>query len=198
MYLKLINVIRILLGAQLVINGLNWWVKLIDAYPSISDFTGGMSRPGTSMFMQGMIDTHVIFHAVKAVELISGVLLLANVMVPFALVFGYAVCIVAGMVDVFLSTKLRAFIMGTGIFFNTSYLMLAHFSYYRSMLTVRTKPDSVSGWSSGVDSDPGNYAWMRGPLIGRLKLALSGVALLYGVVMVTWLLVMVVQHLLKR
>jgi hypothetical protein len=193
-YLKLVNIIRILLGVQLIINGLNWWVKLIDPYPSISDFAGGVVLPHMTGFMQGMIDTHLIFHAVKAVEVISGVLLLTNTLVPFALVFGYAVAIVAGLVDVFLSAKLRAFIMGTGIFYNTTFLMLAYFSYYRSMLTVRTQPDTADDWSWNDSGHTPSYQWMRGPLVGRIKLALALVAMIYAVVMVSWLVVMIVEH----
>jgi len=94
LYRNAIDVVRVLLDVQLVVNALNWWVKLIDPGPRIVDFAAGKSRPGTSVSMQGLNDTHFIFHSVKAVELISGALLLANCMVPFAREFGCAVCIV--------------------------------------------------------------------------------------------------------
>ena len=38
MYARLVTVVRLIFGVQMTISGLNWWVKLIDPYPSLSDF----------------------------------------------------------------------------------------------------------------------------------------------------------------
>jgi hypothetical protein len=194
MYLKLVNLVRVLLGIQLLINGLNWWVKLIDPYPSIADFAGGVWPANITGFMRGMIETNLIFHLVKATEVVSGLLLLTDTLVPFALVFGYPVAVIAMIVDVFISTRLRAFIMGSGIFFNTTFLMLAYFSYYRSMLMPLSRPDDLGQWEWERGTGNSAYAWVRSPPINRLKLAMATLALLYALVMVTWLVVMIIQH----
>lgn len=194
MYTKLVNYVRLLLGAQLLINGLNWWVKLIDPYPSIADFAGKPPDPHMSGFMREMIDTHVIFHLVKAVEVVGGALLLTNICVPFALVFGYSVAVIAFVVDVCLQNHLRARVMGSGILFNTTFLMVAYFGHYRSMLTVKAHPDSMRGWGWVDRRGEEPFAWMitSRARIGMLALAL--VASVWGAIMVTWLVVLIVRH----
>lgn len=194
MYTKLVACVRVLLGAQLLINGLNWWVKLIDPYPSIADFAAKPPDPHMLGFMREMINTHLIFHLVKAVEVLGGVLLVTNTCVPFALVFGYSVAIIAFVVDVFLQNHLRARVMGSGILFNTTFLMVAYFGHYRSVLALKAHPDSGHAWGWAEPRTEESFAWLLMPRARNLMLALALVALIWGAIMVTWLGVLIARH----
>jgi putative oxidoreductase len=177
LYDRLVTAVRLLLGAEFFINGLNWWVKLITPYPSISD--AGHLPKGD--FVAAMIDTGILFHVVKTAELAAGIGLLGNWFVPLALVVVFPVTVNVFIVDAFLHHRLRAFIMGSGAMLMNSFLMLAYLGHYRSMLRLRGVVDELN------INAPGSSLRLT-------RSILSVLAVMVGTVMVAWVVIMIVQH----
>ena len=76
---NLVTAARLLLGFDLLLNGINWWWKLLP-YPTLGD----VPAHGTPQFIQAMIDTHFLFDGIKIVEVATGLALFANRWVPLA------------------------------------------------------------------------------------------------------------------
>ena len=187
---KLITATRLLLGAVYTINGFNWFCKIITPYPSMSDFVHYMPPPD---IVGALIEDGILFNLAKGIELATGIALLANRMVPLSLVVAMTVTVMVFIVDAFKPHfKLRAFIMGSGSFTMNVTLLLAYYHYYRPMLA----------WKSASNSDPsvaasaegGAIADMVGKLVRPIFGLLTVVSVLYGIVMVTWLVVMIGQY----
>jgi hypothetical protein len=184
---KLVLSVRMILGLEFLLNGLNWWIKIIGPYPSISDYAGG--KPVHPGFVGAMIATGFIFHIVKATELIAGIGLLANRWVPLCLVAVFPVTVNVFFVDVLMSTHLRAHIMGTGAMLMSIFLMLSYFSYYAPMLSIVTQPHrtiqsiQIPQYLQDIPSELGK----------RFILALGIMSALFGVVMLCWVGVMIIQ-----
>lgn len=190
MYGRLVTAVRLLMGADFVMNGLNWWVKLIGPYPSIADYAHKAPPPD---FVGAMIQTHILFHIVKATELLTGIAMLTNSFVPLMLVAIFPVTVPVFIVDVIMIHHVRGFIMGMGAMLMNTFLMLAHLSYYQPMLTARASPDPLPGLARG-GAHLGPTFWQASPL-RRVVMPLYGaIAAAFGVVMVTWVAVMIVQH----
>ena len=190
---RLTAAVRIVLGAVFVINGLNWWVKLIDPYPSISDFA---TQPPPNNIAGALIATGFLFHIVKGMELGAGVLLLANRFTPLALVLSMPVTVIVFFVDVVIATRLRPHLMGTGAMLMSIFLMLAYFRFFAPILAFRAPPDGPL--ATGETSAPPIRLGALNPhatRAGRMAVAGLGiVSLLLGLVMLVWLGVMIVQH----
>lgn len=194
-YLALVTVVRVLMGMDFLVNGLNWWVKLIDAYPSISDYS---HRSPPADLVGAMIQTGVMFHVVKATELLGGVALLANRFVPLMLVVVFPVTVPVFIVDVVLIHHVRGFIMGAGALLMNLFLILSYLGCYRPMLRSRASPDWPSADGSGVRE---RHEPARGPWAARAALAyriampvLGAVAAAVGCVMVGWVAAMTAEH----
>jgi hypothetical protein len=187
---KLTTYIRILLGLVYAINGFNWFFKIITPYPSMSDFVNFMPPPD---IVGAMIDQGVMFHAAKAIELVTGIALLTNRFVPLSLVAAMAVTVPVFIVDVFKpELRLRSFLMGTGSLTINTTLLIAYYHHYRPMFN----------WKAAATTQPGAHPLEQGDsladALGRLAQALQPVltivSALLGTVMVIWLLVMIGQY----
>lgn len=191
MHKSLVHIVRLLLGADYLVNGVNWWFKLITPYPSISDF---VSNPPPPDMVGGMIQTGFMFHIVKACEVLAGVALLSNRFVPLLLVVVYPVTLSVFLVDVFLVGTVRGFVMGGGAFVMNSYLLLAYFGYYRGMFTVRAVPDF------GLKSSTTGFLiteWVSPKLFNFSVLLFGVIGALLGVTMVSWVGYMMIEYLLN-
>jgi len=187
---KLIPAIRILLGMVYALNGLNWFFKIITPYPSISDFVDYMPPPD---LVGALIENGILFHLAKGVELVGGIALLANRMVPLALVVSMAVTVMVFIVDVFKPEfRLRAFLMGTGSFAMNTVLLLAYYHHYRPMMAWKAQPTADP--SVPAPADGGEVAEWVGRLAKWVFAPLAIVSLLIGIVIVVWLWVMVFQY----
>jgi hypothetical protein len=192
MYLKLVRIVQILLGADYLINGLNWWVKLIDDYPSIADF---IDKPPREGLVGSMIKTGFMFHIVKAIEIAGGLAFLSNRFVPVMLVTSYSVSVNVFLVDVFMSTHLRAFIMGSGAMLMHTFLLLAYFRYYEPMLVLHAQPDTHFEENKSVGRDRPVMLNRQGLALARIVMPVLGaLSVMVGSIMVIWLTVMIVQH----
>lgn len=189
LYEKLVTAVRLLMGADFFISGLNWWVKLITIYPSISD--GVDKLPPGDYLVRAMINTGILFHMVKGVELVVGLALLTNRFVPLALVAALPVALNI-FIAVFNIHKLRAYTMGTGALLMNVFLMAAYFEHYRSMLTMKSAPDALESSGSTLQLRPLHP--VMAALLRTVRPVLAVVAVVLGAIMITWVAVMVVQH----
>jgi hypothetical protein len=186
---RLVKVVRILFGLDLVINGLNWWVKLVTPYPSLSDF---VDKPPPPDFVGAMISTGIIFHVVKGTELIAGIAVLANRFVPLALVVALPISVNVFLVDWFLAHRLRAYVMGTGALLMNLALMAAYLEYYRPLLQSRSIADGKTWRASARVADNGFTL-----VVERTRTALLWLAALIGLVMLVWVAFMMVERQLR-
>jgi len=194
-YRVLVASVRWLLGTDLLVNGVNWWLKLIGPYPSISDY---LHHPPPPDFVGAMIQTHIIFHIVKATELLTGLALLTNRFVPLMLVVVVPVTVPVFIVDDLISHHLRAKIMGTGALVMNTFLLLAYLSHYRSMLAPRGAPDTLARYGTEPLAGAGGAnAWKLARIVRPLVPIYGVIALAFGVAMVSWVAVMMVQYLLR-
>ena len=182
MYPRLVVMVRLLLGADYLINGINWWFKLIKPYPSISDF---VAHPPPPDIVGALIQTGFMFHIVKGTELVSGAALLTNRFVPLMLVVAFPVTLPIFLTDVFLGGSLRACIMGGGAFLMNVFLILAYLRLYEPLLGPRQVPDELASTPAATP-----LAALR----RRLMLPLALLAALAGTTMVIWLAVMMAQY----
>lgn len=175
---KLVTTARLMMGVIYLVSGVNWWFKMITPYPSISDF---VSAPPPPDMVGEMIKTGVLFHIVKATELIAGLALLSNRFVPLMLVAVLPVTINIAIVDVFFIAHLRGIVMGAGSFFLNTFLLLAYLGHYRGMLTARAFVDQAA------DGAPVDETSSVAPTLARL---LRPVATAYGLLSVAFAIAM--------
>jgi len=185
MIARLTQMARLLLAFEYILNGLNWWWKVLP-FPSVSDPPLSQTPP----FVQAMIDTGFMFSGTKAVEVVTGLLLLANRWVPLALVVAFPVTVGIWSVDFFLiSTSLRAQVLGWSVLMLNTYLLFAYISYFLPMLVARATP-----WTAEID-DASAQSGAGGPLRRNQALMVLGfVAVVLGGVTCGWLVVMVAQQ----
>src|SRR5262245_44713279 len=174
MLARLTQAARLLLAFEYVLNGLNWWWKVLP-YPSAAD----PPLPQTPAFVQAMIDTGFMFSGTKAVEVVTGLMLLANLWVPLALVVAFPVTVGIWSVDFFLiSSSLRAQLLGWSVLTLNSYLLFAYIGHFRPMLVARATPwvaeSDGAGTMSSVD---GALGWRRAALMigGVVAVVLGGI-----------------------
>ena len=185
MIARLTQAARLLLAFEYILNGLNWWWKVLP-YPSVSDPPLSQTPP----FVQAMIDTGFMFAGTKAVEVATGLLLLTNLWVPLALVVAFPVTVGIWSVDFFLISKsLRAQLLGWSVLTLNAYLLFAYIPYFLPMLVARATP-----WAAGVDRASAQSA-AGGPLRRRQALMVLGiVAVVLGGITSAWLVVMVARQ----
>lgn len=173
------------MGIIYTLNGLNWWFKIITPYPSISDF---VHMPPPPDVVGALIASGVMFHMVKAIELMTGLALLFNLLTPLMLVAVLPITISVFIVDVFFIAHLRGMVMGIGSLLLNVYLLLVHLDHYRTMLVIRA--------ADGAPPSPGgaNLADMAGGLIAPARSVLGVAAILCGLVMLGWMVVMIAQY----
>jgi hypothetical protein len=182
---KLVTLVQWLMGSDYLINGVNWWFKMITPYPSVSDF---LHSPPPPDFIGGMIQTGFMFHIVKATEIACGLALLTNRFVPLMLIVAFPVTVSVFLADVFLIKTLRGFIMGGGAFLMHSFLLFAYINHYRPLLRARGEAQLALGSATTVGIASGSLA-------SRLPLYIYGtLAALAGTAMVSWVAVMIVQY----
>jgi uncharacterized membrane protein YphA (DoxX/SURF4 family) len=139
MYARLVTVVRLIFGVQMMLSGLNWWVKLT-LYPSISDFA---HSPPPDNILGALVATGYLFHVVKGVELVMGLAILFDVFVPLVLVVGFPVTLGVFATDALSHPHLRGLLMGSGDFTQHVFLLFAYFSYYRPMFVMEAEPDAA-------------------------------------------------------
>lgn len=186
---KLFDTIRVLLGLQYVLNGLNWWFKILP-FPSLWDDPEKLVHK--HRIVGELIATGWMFDMTKAVELATGVALLSNRFGPLMLVVSMPVLVTSFVPDalmmnvphwfdgtmsgpVILSRIADMIFFGGALLVCQAYVMLKWLPHYRGMLVAR--PASLPFAPSGVGHDPLPAPAMN--LIAALAIVLGGAATLW-------------------
>jgi len=177
------------MGAIYFLNGFNWWFKIIAPYPSMSDFVLVAPPPDV---VGAMIQNGMLFHIVKATELLTGLALLTNRFVPLILVAALPVTVPVFLVDVFFVARLRGIIMGAGSMVLNGFLLIAYLNHYCAMLEPRGVPGPLRRDERSNDGGP--VARAIAALARPIFPALGVLACSLGAVMLAWLIVMIVQY----
>lgn len=187
---SLTDYVRILLGIVYLLNGTNWFFKIITPYPSMSDFIDYLPPPD---IVGAMIENGMMFHLGKGIEVVAGIALLTNRMVPLSLVVAMTVAVPVFLIDVFShSFRLRAFLMGSGSMVLNCTLLMAYYHHFRPMMAWTAQAQAEP--TKNHLADGGAVADGAGWICGRLIRPAHWLAALMGTVMVGWLLLMVAQY----
>ena len=128
----LVTGLRLLFGLHFLLNGLNFFLHFFEV--------PAPANPLATEFMKAMVDTGVIFTAVKLVEVVSGAALLLNRFVPLALLVALPVSVNVFFVDVFLiGTWFGGYVLGGGTLLLNLLLLLAYFRYYQPLFVSRAE-----------------------------------------------------------
>lgn len=135
-----LHVMRLYLGAWMVINGLNHWL------PIFPQPFGG--TPLSQLYITSLVDTG-LFGVAKAIEVIGGVLLILNLFTPL----GLAILLPVSMMVYFNATYLQGrwfriwgdngIYMGTVCLYFNLILMVTYLRYYLPMLSIRSTMGSL-------------------------------------------------------
>jgi len=140
MFTSVTRIARLIFAFVFLINGLNGWWKVLP-YPTVFDSPVSTTPP----FVQAMLDTGYLFAALKAIEVLGGLMLFANRWVPLALVVCFPVAVGAWSIDFFLlQHSVRAQVMGWTVLLLNTYLLFAYLPYYTSMLVSRSSPSELA------------------------------------------------------
>lgn len=181
--------VRLVAGAVFLVNGLNWWVKLITPYPSRSDFVDFLPPPDV---VGAMIENGVLFNLVKLAEVAIGIALLANRFVPVALVAALPVTLPIFIMDVFFIAHLRGQVMGWGTLILNMFLLAACLGHYHPLLNP-VMDASAEARRAGVSDESALARWLA-KIAEPIMPAFALLALAAGLAMLAWLAVMVVQY----
>ncbi len=194
---KFVVTVRLLLGAQYFLSGLNWWVKILP-FPSMSDPRTG---PYKYEIARVMIETGWMFGLTKMIELATGLSLLLNVFAPLMLVASMSVAVTTFLMDAFIWQYISGWFVGTvttelvvakildAIFFGgvvlamQVYLMIAYLPYYKPMLVLKAEV-----------REPATTTRLR----VSVMTAFAVVAIVLGVLALGWFGLMMVQTLSRR
>ena len=126
----LVMAVRLAFGAWYIMSGARY------VQPGLPMGTDTLAKA----LLAALVNSHLML-AVKAIEFVVGVLLVLNLFVPAALVIGFPVTVVVAYVCLVLEWPLQRPMIGGGLSLAAHvFLLLAYFSYYRPMLTLKSKP----------------------------------------------------------
>lgn len=161
-----ITAVRLLLGVQCVLSGLNWWVQILP-FPNMHvELTG----PAKHEILTAMIDSGWMFTSAKVIEIAVGLALLFNRYAILLLVIAFPILFMTFILDFTLLLKaipqwiggemsgrnffaaiLDMLYFGAGVWLMQCYLMCEWFSDYRQLFAV--KPGGApAGWSKIFES----------------------------------------------
>lgn len=135
-----LHVMRLYLGAWMVVNGLNHW------FPIFPQPFGG--SPSSQLYMTTLVDTG-LFGIAKAIEVVGGLMLIFDVFTPFGLAILLPVSAMVYFNATYLQGRWLRFFdsqgiyMGTGCFYLNLILMLAYIRYYVPMLGMKSTMGTV-------------------------------------------------------
>lgn len=142
---------RILLGAWMIINGLNHFT------PIFPQPLGGNTDSATLMVT--LIESG-LFGVVKVIEIIGGLLLIFNRFVPLALVMLLPVSAVVYYNAAVLSGRWSLiFYMGTGCFYLNLLVMCGYLKHYLPMLRANAEMGSLSEFRELPSIFNGLFRW---------------------------------------
>lgn len=135
-YIAVMFYFRILLGAWMIINGLNHW------FPIFPQPFGGV--PVSSQLLVTLYESG-LFDIVKIVEIIGGGMLIANRFVPIALVMLLPISAVVYYNGPILNGRwVRIFYMGADCLYINIILMLGYLKHYLPMMKADAELGKIS------------------------------------------------------
>lgn len=195
-YLQSVTAVRLVLAVSYLLNGINWWVKILP-FPNLFD---DPHAPQKQEVVRAMIETGWMFGMAKSVELLTGLALLFNVWVPLMLVASMPVAVLTFLMDamilgviwrwlhgavtfhVMFANVLDMIFFGGVVLAMQGYLMFAYLDHYRPMLALRGRP--AAPWAGGAESHRSlQFAFAL----------FAAVALGFGLISTLWLIGMVHQ-----
>lgn len=185
----LVTAARLLMGIIYLVNGLNWWFKIITPYPSMSDFTNFLPPPD---IVGAMIENGIMFNMVKAIELLTGLALLTNRFVPLALIVAFPVTFPIFLVDVFTNTHLRGVTVGTASLLLNIFLLAAYMRHYQGLLTANG--EAAINPAQSLAEDAPYLARLVAKVARPIMPVLGVLAATLGVVTVGWLVLMIGEY----
>jgi hypothetical protein len=153
-YRPTVTAVRYLLGAQYLVSGLGWWIKMLP-FPSIYDWA---TFPQKHAVAAAMIETGWMYNMAKATEILTGLALLSNTFVPLMLVISMPVAVSTFLLDFWMWHSVSDWLAGRTpfsvvwakfldmIYFGGAvlamqgYLMLSYLHVYRPMLGRKPNP----------------------------------------------------------
>lgn len=167
---RLVQIARIVLGAWLVLYALN--TLFLNVLPAA---TG--TQPLAELLLTSLANSKLL-HVALAVQLVAGVLLLANILVPLALCAQLMITVNALFVAVVLEQSPLGALLALVVFALNGLLMIAYLPWYRDILqryshAVGEKPGPTS-YDALFVNNAGNTA--REHYIPAMVLLLSAVA----------------------
>ena len=154
-YVPTVKAVRYLLGAQYLVGGLGWWIKMFP-FPSIWD---GADFPQKHAVATEMIATGWMYHAAKAIEVLTGLALISDVFVPLMLVVSMPVAVTTFFLDFWIwhsvwdwfagrtpfavvrAKFLDMVYFGGCVLAMQGYLMFSYLHLYRPMLRRKSTPE---------------------------------------------------------
>jgi uncharacterized membrane protein YphA (DoxX/SURF4 family) len=153
-YAPTVTAVRYLLGAQYLVSGLGWWIKMLP-FPSIWD---AATFPQKHAVAAEMIATGWMYHSAKLIEVLTGLALLSNMFVPLMLVVSMPVAATTFLLDFWMWHSVSDWLAGRTpfavvwakfldmVYFGgcvlamQGYLMFSYLHLYRPMLTRKSTP----------------------------------------------------------
>jgi hypothetical protein len=129
-------IVQTIFGAWFLVHGLNYFVAFFKQPP------GGSTL---SHELIGALIHSGLFGWIKAIEIIVGLLLLAQRFVPLAVVAAFPVTIVIAYVNLALNKDTFGLIVGVVILAANALMAFAYFDRYRSMLAYDAGLPSLKG-----------------------------------------------------
>ncbi|OUR95799.1 hypothetical protein A9Q84_14960 [Halobacteriovorax marinus] len=120
--------VRIIFGLIFLIFGLNGFLNFIPM-PAPSAEGGA--------FLGALFKTGFIFPVIKAIEILVGLALLANVLVPFALVVITPIMVVMNLHHIILDPAGAALPVTLALL--QAYLVYRYFGHYKQLLTIKAE-----------------------------------------------------------
>jgi len=133
--------LRIAFGAHALLSGINYFYPLIPPAPV------NLSPAGP--FVAEM-DAIGLYALIKVVEIVAGLMLIANVYVPLALLIEMPTTMSIFFLNTFVDGSPRQLYTGPRELFYNGVLMLAYWAYFRALVTA--KPIYTPLWRDGRDS----------------------------------------------
>lgn len=121
-----VTAVRILFGVNFIINGLNPFVGIYELPPP---------SPAAESLAGALIESGYLFTVVKVVEIIVGLLLLANRFVPLALILIFPISLNIFLFDTILEPAAAP--IGIMVLLFNVYLCIAYLKYYRPFLVAK-------------------------------------------------------------
>ena len=125
---RIVAVLRILFGLHFLFNGLNYIFHFIDIPKPPAEIA--------NVVMDAFVNSGM-FWVAKGTEAVTGILLIADLYVPLALVLAFPVTCIITYVDVMLTGVPLYAGLGLVTFLWNGGLMLAYFGYYKPLLVRR-------------------------------------------------------------